>query len=370
VSLVQLEGTALVAESGSPTNGAVDPYETVTVNWSLVNVGNAATTNLVATLKATNGVYYPSASQNYGAIPAGATVTRPFTFIPSGSCGGSVTGVVQLTDGAAEMGIISQVFPLGAVQTTIVTQVFNNTSSITIRDANTALPYPSTLSVSGVSTPVTRITARLNGVSHPYSWDINALLVGPGGQNVALMTYAGGSSVSSANLTFDDTAASDLPYDTQIVSGTYMPSDYELSVFGSIDFPSPAPSRPYGSTLAPLAAAPNGVWSLYVYDTSSGGSGNISGGWTLNFVTSNTVLSCVTTFPTPTLTSTTYSNNTVRFAWNAIPGPHYQVQYRTNLSVGSWQNLGSPILGTNTLLNVTDYVTNGPTRFYRVVVSQ
>jgi hypothetical protein len=51
-----------------------------------------------------------------------------------------------------------------------------------------------------------------------------------------------------------------------------------------------------------------------------------------------------------------------------MPGPHYQVQYRTNLTAGSWQNLGSPILGTNTTMGVTDNVSNSPTRFYRVLV--
>jgi hypothetical protein len=67
-------------------------------------------------------------------------------------------------------------------------------------------------------------------------------------------------------------------------------------------------------------------------------------------------------------TSTTFSNNVVTISWSAIPGPHYQVQYRTNLALGSWQNLGAPFVGTNTLLSVTDALTNNPMRFYRVLV--
>ena len=51
-----------------------------------------------------------------------------------------------------------------------------------------------------------------------------------------------------------------------------------------------------------------------------------------------------------------------------MPGPHYQVQYRTNLALGSWLNLGASILGTNTTMGITDTVTNSPQRFYRVSV--
>jgi subtilisin-like proprotein convertase family protein len=364
VPLVQLSGISLVAESCVPTNGAVDPYETVTVNWSLFNAGNAPTTNLVATLLATNGVYYPGAAQNYGAISAGGTVTRAFTFTPAGVCGGSVTGMVQLTDGAANMGSVAAVFTLGAVQTTVVTQVFNNASTITIVDAASASPYPSTISVSGISTPVTKVTATINGWSHTYPSDVGMLLVGPGGQKVKLVGGAGGgTAVNGVVLTFDDAAGGSLST-SAISSGTYLPTDLSSSDV----FNSPAPASPYGSTLAPLTATPNGTWSLYVQDFYAIDSGSISGGWSLRFVTSSSTTNCCTTFPSPTLTTTTYSNNVVRFNWSAMPGPHYQVQYRTNLAAGAWQNLGSSILGTNTTMGITDIVSNSPIRFYRVLV--
>lgn len=362
--LVQLSGTSLVAESCVPTNGAVDPYETVTVNWSLFNAGNSPTTNLVATLLAINGVYYSSAAQNYGAIPAGGTVTRAFTFTPAGVCGGSVTGMVQLADGAANMGSVTAVFTLGAIQTTVVTQVFNNASTITIVDNASASPYPSTISVSGVSTPVTKVTATINGWSHTYPSDVGILLVGPGGQKVKLVGGAGGGTdVNGVVLTFDDAAGGPLST-SAISSGTYLPTDLSSSDV----FNSPAPSSPYGSTLAPLTATPNGTWSLYVQDFAAGDFGSISGGWSLRFVTASSTTNCCTTFPPPTLTTTTYSNSIVRFNWSAMPGPHYQVQYRTNLAAGAWQNLGSSILGTNTTMGITDIVSNSPIRFYRVLV--
>ena len=364
VPLVQLSGTSLVAESCAPTNGAVDPYETVTVNWSLYNAGNAPTTNLIATLLVTNGIYYPSAAQNYGAIPAGGTVTRPFTFTPSGPCGGSMTGLVQLADGAVNMGSVSAVFPLGVVQTTVVTQVFNNASAISIVDNASASPYPSTILVSGVSTPVTKVTATINGWSHTFPSDVGMLLVGPGGQKVKLLGGAGSSTdVVGVVLAFDDAAGGPLST-SAITSGTYLPTDLSTSEV----FSSPAPASPFGTTLLPLTVTPNGTWSLYVQDFASGDSGSISSGWSLRFLTSSSTTNCCNTFPPPALTTTTYSNSVVRFNWSALPGPHYQVQYRTNLTVGSWLNLGSTILATNTTMGITDVVSNLPSRFYRVLV--
>lgn len=362
--LVQLAGTSLAAESCAPANGVIDPYETVTVNWTLSNLGSGPTTNLVATLLATNGVYYPGAPQAYGAIGAGSNVTRSFQFIPAGNCGGSVTGLVQLADGAVSMGTVSQVFTLGAIQTTIVTQIFNNASSIVIRDNQSALPYPSTIAVSGVSPVATKVVATINGWSHTWPEDVGMLLVGPGGQKVKLVDAAGGgTAISGVTVSFDDDASSSLTSGA-IVAGTYLPTD----LAPSDAFASPAPAGPYGTTLAPLIASPNGTWSLYVEDFNAQDSGSISGGWSLKFITATTTTNCCSTFPQPALTSTTYSNGVVRFAWSALPGPHYQIQYRTNLAAGAWQNLGSVMLGTNTLMSFTDTNGNTPQRFYRVQV--
>jgi subtilisin-like proprotein convertase family protein len=363
-SLVQLAGTALVAESCAPTNGAIDPFETVSVNWSLMNVGTAPTTNLVATLLATNGVYYPGAAQNYGAIAPGGTVTRAFTFTPAGVVGGSVTGLVRLVDGATSLGSVAAVFPLGLVQATTVTQIFNNVTAIAIRDVTSALPYPSTIVVSGVSTQAVKVTATLNGFTHTYPSDVSMLLVGPGGQKVLLDGGAGGGTpVSKVAVTLDDSSAIALPSAAAITSGIFRPAGYFTRTFKT-----PAPSGTYGTNLTRLAASPNGTWSLYVEDFASGDTGGISNGWSLSFVSSIITTNSCSTFPAPGLTSTTWSNKVVRFNWSALPGPHYQVQYRTNLTLGAWQNLGSPILGTNTILGITDNASNSSARFYRVSV--
>jgi len=112
---------------------------------------------------------------------------------------------------------------------------------------------------------------------------MDMLLVGPGGQTVVLMSDAGGAlDVVNVNLTFDGTAATDLPDATQIVSGTYRPTN-----IGAGDtFPAPAPAGPYGSLLSVFNGVnPNGTWSLYVVDDLGGDVGNMNGGWTLRITT-------------------------------------------------------------------------------------
>lgn len=365
VPLVQLASTTLIAESCTPTNGAVDPYETVTVSFSMNNVGTAPTTNLTATLLTSNGVFYPSAPQNYGAIAAGGTVSRSFNFIPSGACGGSVTGVVQLADGVANMGTVVQTFSLGKIQSLVVTQVFNSAGAVTIVDNANGSPYPSSINVSGVVGIPTKVTAQLNNVSHTFPNDVDILLVGPGGSVMLLGGAGGGADISGATLTFDDSSANVPTVNGAIPTGTYKPTDYQIA---GHSLSAPAPARPYGPSISAAASTPNGTWSLYVKDYAGGDSGSIAGGWSLGFISGGNATNCCTSFPAPTFTSTSYSNNVAQFNWSAIPGPHYQVQYRTNLISGSWTNLGASLLATNTTMGITDSVTNSPMRFYRVIV--
>src|SRR6185369_8932775 len=103
-------GATLAAESCLPANGAIDPNESVTVNFLLRNVsaGTANTTNLTATLLQAGGVVNPGAAQNYGALtPNGAAVSRPFTFTANGVCGDTMVAVLQLQDGGNSLGRVT-----------------------------------------------------------------------------------------------------------------------------------------------------------------------------------------------------------------------------------------------------------------------
>ncbi|CAN5580613.1 hypothetical protein BH18ACI3_BH18ACI3_17810 [soil metagenome] len=143
-----------------------------------------------------------------------------------------------------------------------------------------ASPYPSNITVSGVSGTVTKATVTLTNVSHTFPDDIDILLVGPTGATVILMSDSGGAlDVTNVNLTFDDAAAAMLPDSTQIVSGIFKPTNF---VAGDT-FPAPAPASPYGTTLAGSfnGTNPNGTWRLYVADDLGGDVGSIAGGWSL-----------------------------------------------------------------------------------------
>ena len=117
-----------------------------------------------------------------------------------------------------------------------IADTFSNTAAITIPAQGVGTPYPSTIDVLAVTGAVTKVTVKLNHFSHTYPDDVDVLLVGPTGQSVLLMSDAGGSAeVNNIGLTFDDAAADSLPDSTQIVSGTYKPTN-----FGTGDtFPGP-----------------------------------------------------------------------------------------------------------------------------------
>lgn len=161
-------------------------------------------------------------------------------------------------------------------------QTFSNTSPITIPSSGPASPYPSSISVAGVTAPIQYISVTLNGLSHTWVSDVNVLLVAPGGQKVLLMANTNGSSNASNNtLTFVSDVAPTLPVsNVDVVSGIYTCSVYAPPAA----LPAPAPAGPYATTLAPLTgAAADGNWSLYVWDDVAGDAGSIANGWSITF---------------------------------------------------------------------------------------
>jgi uncharacterized repeat protein (TIGR01451 family) len=277
-AIIQTAGATLTAESISPPNGAINPGETVTLSLALTNAGVVDTVNLVATLLASGGVTAPSGSQPYGPLKhGGPAVARSYSFTASAAATGSIVATLQLNDGASSLGTVAFTFPLpGSVS-------FASTNAIIIPDHGAAFPYPSTINISGVTGFVHSVTVTLQGVTHSYPSDINALLVNPVGASTLVMSHAGGAhGITNVLLTFDDAAGTHLPSQSQITNGTYQPSQYGSTV----SIPQPAVISPYGSTLAALAGVdPNGPWSLYVLDDSVGDSGMISSGWSLDINT-------------------------------------------------------------------------------------
>jgi uncharacterized repeat protein (TIGR01451 family) len=293
IPAVIIEATALETENCTVPNDAIDPGETVTINFSLRNIGSGDTTNLAATLLVTNGVTLPSAPQNFGVLTAGgSSVTLPFTFTANGTCGGTINPTLQLQDGATHLGTVSQSFQLGTF--VAVNAARTNSAPIAVPASGNkgpATPFPSTISVTGTTGTITKVTVTLSGFAHTFPADVDVLLVSPTGQTLLLMSDAGTANVSGLTLTFDDAAAGSLPASGALSSGTFKPSNY-----GTGDtFSSPAPAGPYGGALSMFnGLSPNGTWSLYVEDAFSRDSGDITQGWRIHFTTA--VPDCCTGF--------------------------------------------------------------------------
>ncbi len=117
VPMLAAASDALLSETCAPTNGVIDPGETVTVDFGVQNIGAASTTNLIATLLPGSGIAFPSPARNIGALPSGATGRAAFSFEADGVCGQFITAALQLQDGTANLGTVNYYFQLGRIVT-------------------------------------------------------------------------------------------------------------------------------------------------------------------------------------------------------------------------------------------------------------
>lgn len=192
---------------------------------------------------------------------------------------------------------------------------FTNPDGIAIPSASSTdqsgpgSPYPSNISVSGLTGQISAMTASFNGFTHSSAGDVDALLVAPSGQNIILMSDLGDPDTftfaNNATITFADGSPS-LPTHGAITSGTYAPTN--VNPGGTPDtFPSPAPTPSTQTTLggAFTGLSPNGTWSLYINDDNTGDTGTLSG-WSLTITTTSAAASTttsVTSSPNPALTT-------------------------------------------------------------------
>ncbi len=274
----------LQAQGSPPLNGAINSNQTNTVLIPLINVGSGATTNLVATLQSTNGIRPITASNlnTYGAIAPGHSVSQFYTFVGTGNPGSTLTAVWSLQDGTNSLGTVTYPFILP------VTTSFSNSALITIPDFGEATPYPSAISVTGLTNfLLNKVTATLNGFAHSWPHDVVAVLVGPAGQELVLMEHTGGPyAVSNLVFTFDDSATQSLASNI-LSSGTYLPTEY--APFDTLPNLAPVPAANTSLAAAFNGASPDGIWSLYVYDDTQGNDGLIANGWSLGLTAVNTV---------------------------------------------------------------------------------
>jgi hypothetical protein len=288
---------------------------------------------------------------------------KPF---PGGAvCAPNICGVGIINAGAAVATVAGVSTP---TPTITPTQALGcNAGSITINDGAASSPYPSTITISGMGTSLSDVNVRLFGFGHTWPDDTDMLLVGPQGQNLIIMSDAGGGNpgVTNINLILDDSAAQDLPYGSAFSSGTYRPKNYE----GTESFYSPAPAASAATTLATFNGTnPNGVWSLYSMDDTNGDLGSITGGWCLNILTASTATPTNTQTHTPTVTATitptlTSTETVTITATNTVTETLTPTVTETPTATSTATETESPSpTGTMTeTMTVTATVTNTPT---------
>ena len=62
------------------------------------------------------------------------------------------------------------------------------------------------------------------------------------------------------------------------------------------------------------------------------------------------------------------TGSTIAFAWSAVVGRSYQLQFTTNLTQPNWTNSGNPLTATNTTATASDTSGADRQRFYRVIL--
>lgn len=258
----------------SPANGAVGVSTSPLLSWN-ASPGATSYTVEVATDAGFTNIVFSTTVPGTSASATGLAINTSYFWR------------VRATN-ACGTGVNSAAF------TFTTGQQFCVSTPITIPSSGAGSPYPSNNVVSGVGTSVSDVDVQLTGLSHTWPDDIDILLVGPQGQNIMIMSDAGGSAdLNAVNLTFDDAAAGLLPDSTQIVAGSYRPTNYEPGD----NLPAPAPATSGATTLATFNGTdPNGTWALYVADDTGSDLGSLNG-WCLQIVTGGPT-------PTPTATAT------------------------------------------------------------------
>jgi subtilisin-like proprotein convertase family protein len=214
----------------------------------------------------------------------------------------------RLLPGLVVAALLGAGLPVNATDADAATHTYTHPSSTTINDhkfvkANptgiavptegytygAATPVASGISLSGVSGKITDVNVALSDVWHSYPDDIDLLLVGPHGQEVILMSDAGGTNdLNGIFLNFDDQAAAGLlPDDAQILQGSYHPTNYGWG--DNWDSPAPPDATNASSSLSVFNGTDaNGTWNLYAYDDGQDDAGTIGHGWQLDVQTDGT----------------------------------------------------------------------------------
>jgi Ca2+-binding RTX toxin-like protein len=179
-----------------------------------------------------------------------------------------------------------------------VTTTFTNNTGITIppgAPGTTSGSTSQTLNVTGLFGTITSITVTLTGLTHAFPDDLDFVLVAPDGStNLVFMSDAGTSlDINAIDLVISDAAGAALPDATQLVSGTFLPTNWNTgnlsptesgATFGGLTLNDPAPTGAGTLTGTFGGLTPNGTWTLWVADDFSGDFGSLVS-WSITITT-------------------------------------------------------------------------------------
>lgn len=270
------------------------------VTVAVTNLGPSSATNVVLTNFLPTGVTFISSAASQGSCVRQGDVLR--CDVSSLASGGGVVVTVVLRpalpgnvvfSSVASSAVVDPLTANNPAQLTMrvisATTIAANSAPVTTPLLGLANPYPSTITVAGVTNSIFRMRVTLLGLSHSYSDDLDVLLVGPDGRATLLMSDVGGEfTMNNVTLTFDDGATNALGDFNSVLTGTYRPTNFGFETDG---FAAPAPVGPYATNLSMFNGTdPNGTWSLYIMDDADKDSGLLSGGWRLSFVAGDPIV--------------------------------------------------------------------------------
>ncbi len=372
--IIAAAGSTLTVENCTPTNGVIDPNESVTVSFSLRNVGISNALNVTATLLTNNGVTFPSAAQNYGTLNSNRTsVARTFSFVASGTCGSVIMPTLRLQSGTTDLGTVSFAFTLG-VPTSTFTQRFDTVTA-------PALPSGWVNTISGSTTGWGTTTAAAdtapNSIFAPNADTVSdASLTSP---SIAITS-------PTAQLNFRHRFDTEPGFDggvleIQINNGAFndiISAGGSFAAGGYNDFIDTRYQNPLANRDAwtgnsgaflstvvnlPPAAAGQSIrlrWRLGT-DESLG-----EVGWYVDTITILEGYSCCRDLIAPQLVETHPLNNSIVFSFNSVPGQTYVTEYQSVLSTGLVWTALQTNLGDGTPKSVTNSMGATGQRFIRV----
>jgi hypothetical protein len=386
-AVIAAVGSVLAQENCPPTNGVIDPGETVTVDFALRNLGIVNTTNLVATLQSSGGVIPFGSPAVFGELRAGgASASRPLTFTADGVCGGSIIATLQLQDGSANLGAVNYIFQLG--QFIPVVPLAQNFDGVT----PPALPFAWLTSVEGGQNP----WVTTNGI---YDTSPNSAFA-------EATTNAGVADLFSpvlpitttfAQLTFrndyDLEVNPDVPSqaldggvleiqvgtngftDILTAGGSFASNGYNCTIAPSGSDDNPLPNRPcwsgnsvgFVTTLVnlPTNASGQNIQLRWRCATDTGNAYGSVGWWidTISIADSGSYVCCDGPWE-PLLGTPQIQGTNFTFDFPTVSNQTYTVEYNNALTSSGWMPL-STITGDGTVRVITNGLGSSP-GFYRL----